>query len=45
MVFPDRIERTAGLARQPARVTAAVLTGTLGLAAACWVIAVWQMTG
>jgi predicted metal-binding membrane protein len=25
--------------------TAAVLTGTLGLAAACWVIAVWRMTG
>jgi predicted metal-binding membrane protein len=26
-------------------VTAAALTGTLGLAAACWVIAVWQMRG
>jgi predicted metal-binding membrane protein len=25
--------------------TAAALTGTLGLAAACWVIAVWQMSG
>ncbi len=25
--------------------TAATLTGTLGLAAACWVIAVWQMHG
>ncbi len=25
--------------------TAAALTGTLGLAAACWVIAVWQMNG
>ena len=25
--------------------TAAALAGTLGLAAACWVIAVWQMTG
>jgi predicted metal-binding membrane protein len=25
--------------------TAAVLTATLGLAAACWVIAVWQMNG
>jgi predicted metal-binding membrane protein len=25
--------------------TAAALTGTLGLAAACWVIAVWQMHG
>ena len=45
MVFPDRIERTAGLARQPAWVTAAVLTGTLGLAAACWAVAVWRMSG
>jgi len=45
MVFPDRIERTAGLARPPARVTAAVLTGTLGLAAACWAVAVWRMSG
>ncbi|HWG63319.1 MAG TPA: DUF2182 domain-containing protein [Streptosporangiaceae bacterium] len=25
--------------------TAAVLTGTLGLAAACWVITIWQMSG
>ena len=25
--------------------TAATLAGTLGLAAACWVIAVWQMNG
>jgi predicted metal-binding membrane protein len=25
--------------------TAAALTGTLGLAAACWVIAIWQMNG
>jgi predicted metal-binding membrane protein len=25
--------------------TAAALMGTLGLAAACWVVAVWQMTG
>jgi hypothetical protein len=25
--------------------TAAALTGTLGLAAACWVIAVWKMIG
>ncbi len=25
--------------------TAAALTGTLGLAAACWVVAVWQMNG
>ena len=25
--------------------TAATLTGTLGLAAACWAIAVWQMHG
>ncbi|HUK71661.1 MAG TPA: hypothetical protein VLW50_23330 [Streptosporangiaceae bacterium] len=25
--------------------TAAALAGTLGLAAACWVIAVWQMNG
>ena len=25
--------------------TAAALTGTLGLAAACWVVSVWQMTG
>jgi predicted metal-binding membrane protein len=42
----------AGGAGVPAMVTratpaarAAVLTGTLGLAAACWVIAVWQMHG
>jgi hypothetical protein len=25
--------------------TAAALTATLGLAAACWVVSVWQMTG
>jgi hypothetical protein len=24
---------------------AAALTATLGLAAACWVVSVWQMTG
>ena len=45
MAFPHRIERTVALARPPRRVTAAVLAGTLGLAAACWVIAVWRMNG
>jgi len=34
----------AGTRATPAA-TAAVLTGTLGLAAGCWVIAAWQMTG
>ncbi len=28
-----------------AAATAAALTATLGLAAACWVVSVWQMTG
>jgi Predicted metal-binding integral membrane protein (DUF2182) len=44
--------RDTGAAAPPAAVTratptamAAVLAGTLGLAAACWVIAVWQMNG
>jgi predicted metal-binding membrane protein len=32
-------------ARATPAATAAALTGTLGLAAACWVIAVWQMNG
>jgi predicted metal-binding membrane protein len=31
--------------RATAAATAAALAGTLGLAAACWVIAVWQMNG
>jgi predicted metal-binding membrane protein len=44
MGFPDRIERTVGLAHPPAA-TAATLTGTLGLAAACWVVAIRQMHG
>ena len=35
----------AVMARATPAATAAALTGTLGLAAACWVIAVWQMTG
>src|SRR5262245_56580791 len=35
----------AAFSRATAAVTAAALAGTLGLAAACWVIAVWQMTG
>jgi predicted metal-binding membrane protein len=40
MGFPDRIERTRELAHPPA-----ALTATLGLAAASWGIAVWQMHG
>ena len=43
MAFPDRIKRTVEVAHPAA--TAAALTGTLGLAPACWVIAVWQMNG
>jgi predicted metal-binding membrane protein len=35
----------AVVARATPAATAAALTGTLGLAAACWVIAVWQMNG
>jgi hypothetical protein len=35
----------AVVARATRAATAAALTGTLGLAAACWVIAVWQMNG
>jgi len=31
--------------RATSAATAATLTGTLGLAAACWVVAVWQMHG
>src|SRR5262249_15689531 len=56
MALPDRIERTDPARRPsaalPAVVTratppavAAALTGTLGLAGACWVIAVWLMKG
>ncbi len=37
--------RPAVVARATPAATAATLTGTLGLAAACWVIAVWQMNG
>jgi predicted metal-binding membrane protein len=33
------------VARATPAATAAALTGTLGLAGACWVIAVWQMNG
>ena len=44
MSIPDRIERTIDLAQAPQRVWEA-LTVTLGLAAACWVVAVWQMNG
>ena len=43
MGFPDRIERTVELAHPPATVWAALTT--LGLAAASWGIAVWQMHG
>jgi hypothetical protein len=43
MAFPDRTKRTVEVAHPAA--TAAALTGTLGLAAASWVIAVWQMNG
>ena len=35
----------AAVTRATPAATAAALTGTLGLAAACWVIAVWQMNG
>jgi predicted metal-binding membrane protein len=35
----------AVLTRATPAATAAALTGTLGLAAGCWVIAVWQMNG
>jgi predicted metal-binding membrane protein len=35
----------AVVARATPTATAVALAGTLGLAAACWVIAVWQMTG
>jgi len=35
----------AVVTRAPPAATAAVLTATLGLAAACWVVAVWQMNG
>jgi len=55
MGLPDRIERTVQIAHpasRPAAVTgagtaetAAVLTATLGLSAACWVIAAWLMDG
>ena len=37
--------RSAATPGARAAVTAAALTATLGLAAACWVIAVWQMSG
>ncbi len=37
---------TSAPAMTAARTTAAAaLTATLGLAAACWVVSVWQMTG
>jgi predicted metal-binding membrane protein len=36
---------SAVVTRATPAATAAVLTGTLGLAATCWVIAVWQMNG
>ena len=36
---------TVAVTRATPAVTAGTLTGTLGLAAACWIIAVWQMHG
>lgn len=36
---------SSGVPRATPAATAAALTGTLGLAAGCWVIAVWQMNG
>jgi predicted metal-binding membrane protein len=50
MGLPHRIERTVELAPPPASgagtaATVAALTVTLGPAAACWVVAVWQMNG
>ena len=55
MGFPDRIERiedimadhgsTTTFATARTAAMAAALAGTLGLAAACWVVAVWQMNG
>src|ERR1022692_2854263 len=38
-------ERSAALTSARTAATAAVLTATLGLAAAAWVVAVWQMNG
>ena len=35
----------AAMTRATPAATAAALTGTLGLAAACWVAAIWQMNG
>jgi predicted metal-binding membrane protein len=37
--------RSAIAARATPAATAAALTGTVGLAAACWVVAVWQVNG
>ena len=39
MTFPAAVTRATSAA------TAAALAGTLGLAAACWVVAIWQMRG
>jgi predicted metal-binding membrane protein len=44
MGSPERIEPSIELAHPPAA-TAVALTGTLGLAAVCWVVAVRQMHG
>ena len=41
----DVLALPAVVARATPAATAATLTGTLGLAAACWAIAVWQMHG
>ena len=41
----DVLALPAVVTRAMPAATAAALTGTLGLAAACWVIAVWQMNG
>src|SRR5258708_35593333 len=38
-------ERAAGMTSARTAATAAALTATLGLAAASWVVAVWQMNG
>lgn len=41
----DAIPRVAVIASAGKPATAATLTTTLGVAAACWIVAVWQMNG
>ena len=44
-VFSTGVPALPAAVRATPAATAATLTGTLGLAAGCWVIAVWQMHG